>query len=136
MEKGQLEASRALGFSYGPSMRLVVVPQGVRRVLPALVNQFISLIKDSSLVYFLGLLAIQREMFRVGNDATAQTGNLSPLVAAAAFYLVADGPADPPRELHRQPAAHGPAGKEGPGRGWLPSSEREPRHERIRFRYR
>ena len=51
VEKGQLEASRALGFSYGSSMRLVVVPQGIRRVLPALVNQFISLIKDSSLVY-------------------------------------------------------------------------------------
>ena len=47
VEKGQLEASRALGFSYGSSMRLVVIPQGIRRVLPALVNQFIALIKDS-----------------------------------------------------------------------------------------
>ncbi|WP_235683634.1 ABC transporter substrate-binding protein/permease [Mycolicibacterium fluoranthenivorans] len=88
VEAGQLEASRALGFSYRSSMRLVVVPQGVRRVLPALVNQFISLLKASSLVYFLGLVANQRELFQVGRDLNAQTGNLSPLVAAGLFYLL------------------------------------------------
>jgi polar amino acid transport system substrate-binding protein len=88
VEAGQLEASRALGFSYPASMRLVVVPQGIRRVLPALVNQFISLLKASSLVYFLGLIANQRELFQVGRDLNAQTGNLSPLVAAGLFYLV------------------------------------------------
>lgn len=88
VEKGQLEASRALGFGYSSSMRLVVIPQGIRRVLPALVNQFISLIKDSSLIYLLGLLSSQREIFRIGNDAAANSGNLSPLIAAAALYLV------------------------------------------------
>ncbi|MFG1933467.1 ABC transporter substrate-binding protein/permease [Mycobacterium sp. NPDC048908] len=88
VEPGQLEASRALGFSYSSSMRLVVVPQGVRRVLPALMNQFISLLKASSLVYFLGLVADQRELFQVGRDLNAQTGNLSPLVAAGVFYLL------------------------------------------------
>ncbi|MGV0593001.1 ABC transporter substrate-binding protein/permease [Mycolicibacterium porcinum] len=88
VEAGQLEASRALGFSYASSMRLVVVPQGVRRVLPALMNQFISLLKASSLVYFLGLVASQRELFQVGRDLNAQTGNLSPLVAAGLFYLL------------------------------------------------
>jgi polar amino acid transport system substrate-binding protein len=88
VEAGQLEASRALGFSYGASMRLVVIPQGVRRVLPALMNQFISLLKASSLVYFLGLVADQRELFQVGRDLNAQTGNLSPLVAAGLFYLM------------------------------------------------
>jgi len=88
VEPGQLEASRALGFSYPASMRLVVVPQGVRRVLPALMNQFISLLKASSLVYFLGLVANQRELFQVGRDLNAQTGNLSPLVAAGLFYLL------------------------------------------------
>ena len=88
VEPGQMEASRALGFSYPSSMRLVVVPQGVRRVLPALVNQFISLLKASSLVYFLGLVANQRELFQVGRDLNAQTGNLSPLVAAGLFYLL------------------------------------------------
>ncbi|MBB3748828.1 polar amino acid transport system substrate-binding protein [Mycolicibacterium sp. BK634] len=88
VDAGQMEASRALGFSYTSSMRLVIVPQGVRRVLPALVNQFISLLKASSLVYFLGLVASQRELFQVGRDLNAQTGNLSPLVAAGLFYLL------------------------------------------------
>ncbi|MDQ0673529.1 MULTISPECIES: amino acid ABC transporter permease [Micrococcaceae] len=88
VDKGQLEASRALGFGYGASMRLVVVPQGIRRVLPALVNQFIALIKESSLVFLLGLLATEREIFQIGKDAAATSGNLSPYVAAAIFYLV------------------------------------------------
>jgi polar amino acid transport system permease protein len=88
VDRGQLEACRALGMSYGNAMRLVVVPQGVRRVLPALVNQFIAIVKDSSLVYFLGLLVSERELFRVGQDAAVLTGNLSPLVMAGLFYLV------------------------------------------------
>jgi polar amino acid transport system substrate-binding protein len=88
VDAGQLEASRALGFSYPAAMRLVVVPQGIRRVLPALVNQAIALLKGSALVYFLGLVAQQRELFQVGRDLNAQTGNLSPLVAAGLFYLI------------------------------------------------
>lgn len=88
VEAGQLEAARALGFSRSSAMRLVVVPQGVRRVLPALVNQFISLIKESSLVYFLGLLASQRDLFRIGQDAAANTGNQSALLLAGLFYLL------------------------------------------------
>jgi polar amino acid transport system permease protein len=85
--KGQMEASQALGMSHAKAMRLVMVPQGVRNVLPALVNQFILLVKDSSLVYFLGLLASQRDLFRIGQDLAANTGNLSPLTAAALCYL-------------------------------------------------
>jgi polar amino acid transport system permease protein len=88
VDKGQIEACRALGMSYGKAMRLVVIPQGVRRVLPALVNQFIAIVKDSSLVYFLGLLVTERELFRVGQDAAVLSGNLSPLVAAGIFYLI------------------------------------------------
>jgi polar amino acid transport system permease protein len=88
VEKGQLEACRALGMGYVKAMRLVIVPQGVRRVLPALVNQFIAIVKDSSLVYFLGLLTSQRELFRIGQDAAVNTGNLSPLVAAGLCYCV------------------------------------------------
>ncbi len=88
VDKGQLDACRALGMSYGRAMRLVVVPQGIRRVLPALVNQFIGNIKDSSLVYFLGLLTSERELFRIGQDAAVDSGNLSPLVMAGIFYLI------------------------------------------------
>nr|WP_074712996.1 amino acid ABC transporter permease [Arthrobacter alpinus] len=87
VDKGQLEASRALGFSYTSAMMLVVIPQGIRRVLPALVNQLIHLIKDSSLIYMLGLLSSQREIYRVGNDAAANSGNMSPLIAAGLLYL-------------------------------------------------
>ncbi|MFC4147402.1 amino acid ABC transporter permease [Micromonospora mangrovi] len=87
VEATQLEAARALGFSWGRAMLLVVVPQGVRRVLPAWVNQLIALIKDSSLVYFLGLVASQRELFRIGQDHAATTGNESALLLAGLFYL-------------------------------------------------
>ncbi|QRP46319.1 amino acid ABC transporter permease [Amycolatopsis sp. FDAARGOS 1241] len=88
VDKGQMEASRALGMTYTKAMLLVVIPQGVRRVLPALVNQFIALVKDSTLVYFLGFITSQRELFRIGQDLAANTGNLSPLVAAGFVYLV------------------------------------------------
>ena len=88
VERGQLEACRALGMTYPKGMRLIVIPQGVRRVLPALVHQFIGNIKDSSLVYFLGLLASERELFRVGQDQAVVSGNLSPLMLAGIFYLL------------------------------------------------
>jgi polar amino acid transport system permease protein len=88
VDKGQLEASRALGMTHGSAMRRVVIPQGVRQVLPSLVNQFIAIVKDSSLVYFLGLVTSQRELFRIGQDAAITDGNLSPLVLAGVFYLI------------------------------------------------
>ncbi|HEX5541822.1 MAG TPA: amino acid ABC transporter permease [Micromonospora sp.] len=87
VEAAQMEGARALGFSWAEAMRLVIIPQGVRRVLPAWVNQLIALIKDSSLVYFLGLLASQRELFRIGQDYAANTGNQSALLLAGLFYL-------------------------------------------------
>jgi polar amino acid transport system permease protein len=88
VEKGQGEACRALGLTHGQALRLVVIPQGVRRVLPAMVNQFIGIIKDSSLVYFLGLVTTQRELFRIGEDSSVAAGNLSPLVATGLCYLI------------------------------------------------
>jgi polar amino acid transport system permease protein len=88
VEKGQGEACRALGLTHSQALRLAVIPQGVRRVLPALMNQFIGIIKDSSLVYFLGLVTSQRELFRIGEDASVTAGNLSPLVATGLCYLL------------------------------------------------
>ena len=88
VEKGQLEACRALGMSYARAMSLIIIPQGIRRVLPAVVNQFIAIIKDSSLVYLLGLMVNERELFRVGQDAAVLSGNLSPLMLAGLFYLM------------------------------------------------
>ena len=85
---GQMEASRALGMSHTTAMILIVIPQGVRNVLPALTNQFISIIKDTSLVYMLGLAVGERELYRIGQDMSQRVGNLSPLVAAGLVYLL------------------------------------------------
>jgi polar amino acid transport system permease protein len=114
VERGQMEACRALSMSYGQGMRLIVIPQGVRRVLPALVNQFIGNVKDSSLVYFLGLLASEREIFRVGQDQAVVTGNLSPLLLAGVFYLVITVPLT---HLVNYIDAHLRLGRQGRGSG-------------------
>nr|MBI2905060.1 amino acid ABC transporter permease [Chloroflexota bacterium] len=55
IERGQMEAARALGMSYVQAMRYVILPQAVRRVLPALGNDFVAMLKDSSLVSVLGV---------------------------------------------------------------------------------
>ena len=61
ISKGQMEAARSLGMSYFQAMRHIVLPQAVRRVLPPLSNDFISMIKDSSLVSVLGVRDITQE---------------------------------------------------------------------------
>ena len=53
--KGQYEAAASLGFPYGPSMMLIVLPQALRVSIPALVNTFIAFFKDTSLVIVIGL---------------------------------------------------------------------------------
>lgn len=55
IERGQMEAARALGMSYFQAMRHIILPQAIRRVLPALGNDFIAMLKDSSLVSVLGV---------------------------------------------------------------------------------
>jgi polar amino acid transport system permease protein len=55
IEKGQLEASKALGLTWTQTMRLVVLPQAIRRILPPLGNDFISMLKESSLLSVLGV---------------------------------------------------------------------------------
>jgi polar amino acid transport system permease protein len=88
LERGQLEASRSLGLSYGQSMTYVIVPQAVRRVIPPLMNEFVILIKDTSLVVILGLTFSQRELLAVGRDAYAELYNATPYVASALGYLI------------------------------------------------
>ena len=60
--KGQMEAARSLGMSYGQAMRYVILPQAIRNVLPALGNDFVAMVKDSSLVSVLGV----RDITQVG----------------------------------------------------------------------
>ena len=58
IERGQMEAARSLGMTYGQAMRHVILPLAIRRVLPALGNDFIAMLKDSSLVSVMGVADI------------------------------------------------------------------------------
>ena len=85
IHKGQIEASRSLGMTYGQSMRYVILPQAMRRILPPLAGQFISLVKDSSL---LGIIAV-RELTKATREVI--TTNLQPFemfFVCALLYLV------------------------------------------------
>jgi ABC-type amino acid transport system permease subunit len=69
-------------------MRNIILPQGIRRVLPPLTGQFILVIKGTALVFLLGLTSSEREIFSIAQDATINEANLSPLTAAGILYLV------------------------------------------------
>jgi His/Glu/Gln/Arg/opine family amino acid ABC transporter permease subunit len=88
VDKGVVEAARSLGISFWKTTRLVVVPIGVRTVLPALTGQSIIVIRSTALVYLLGLTIDQRELFSIGHDATINSANFSPLVASGIVYLM------------------------------------------------
>ena len=81
---GQMEAARSLGMSHGQSMRFVIVPQAVRKVIPPLLNDFIALMKDTSLVSFLGLI----EVVQAGFDYQTLNINGSALTLGAIMFLV------------------------------------------------
>jgi polar amino acid transport system permease protein len=80
---GQMEAARSLGMSHGQSMRYVIVPQAVRTVIPPLLNDFIALMKDTSLVSVIGAL----EVVQAGFDVQTADFNGSGLVLGALFFL-------------------------------------------------
>lgn len=69
ISKGQMEAARSLGLSYPQSMAYVVVPQAFRFCLPPLGNEFIALLKDSSLVAIIGI----SDLMRVGREINGRT---------------------------------------------------------------
>jgi polar amino acid transport system permease protein len=83
VDRGQTEAACTLGMTNGQAMRLIVLPQAVRRVLPPLMNDFIALTKDVALV---SVLAVH-DVVAVARDAQSVTFNSSTLVVAAVFYL-------------------------------------------------
>ena len=84
IDKGQIEAARSLGMSYAQSMQYVVIPQTMKRVLPPLTNEFVALIKDSSL---LSVIAIS-ELLRTSKEMMTWKLNPSSLTAAALLYLI------------------------------------------------
>ncbi|MBQ7515112.1 MAG: amino acid ABC transporter permease [Schwartzia sp.] len=85
VDNGQMEAGRSLGLSWAQTMRYIIVPQAFKRVIPPLGNEFIALLKDSSLVSVIGF----EELTRRGQLIIARTyGSLEIWTAVALIYLI------------------------------------------------
>jgi len=78
IDKGQMEAARSLGLSYGQAMRLVIIPQSYRRMIPPVCNEFVMVLKDTALVSIIAL-----------NDLTYQTKIIASNKASALVYIPA-----------------------------------------------
>jgi len=88
IERGQMEASRTLGLTYLQSLWYVIVPQAIRRVIPPLLNEFVILIKDTSLVSVLGLVAADKELLGVARQIYSDTFDATAWLGAAAGFLI------------------------------------------------
>lgn len=85
IDQGQFEAGRSLGFNYIQTMRFVIIPQTVKNVLPALANEFIALLKETSVA---GYVAVQ-DLTKGGDIIRSRTYSpFLPLIAVALIYLV------------------------------------------------
>ena len=85
IDEGQMEAGRSLGMTWVQTMRYIIVPQAIKRVIPPLGNEFIALLKDSSLVSVIGF----EELTRRGQLIIAKTyGSLEIWFSVAIIYLV------------------------------------------------
>ncbi len=85
VDEGQMEAGRSLGMTWVQTMRYIIVPQAFKRVIPPLGNEFIALLKDSSLVSVIGF----EELTRRGQLVIARTyGSLEIWISVAVLYLV------------------------------------------------
>ncbi len=81
---GQMEAARSLGMSHAQAMRQVIVPQAIRKVIPPLLNDFIALMKDTTLVSFIGLI----EVVQAGYDIASETFSSSALTLGAFLFVL------------------------------------------------
>lgn len=86
--KGQIEAARSLGMTQGMATFRIVLPQAFRIIIPPLTNELIIVVKDSSLVYVIGLSLSAYELTKYGRDLAASNVNLTPLMVAGASYLI------------------------------------------------
>jgi polar amino acid transport system permease protein len=91
--KGQREAAQSLGMNSFWTMVTVTLPQAVRIVIPPLTNEFILLVKDTSLLAFVGMQYNQVELTSFGTNNLNTYSNASPLLAVALVYLVISIPA-------------------------------------------
>ena len=84
IDKGQTEASRSLGLSRIQNMRFIVLPQAIKNILPAIANEFVTIIKESSICYTIGV----QEIMSAANSVTGATFRVAePLVIASAVYF-------------------------------------------------
>ena len=81
---GQYEAAEVLGYSKGQTFRRIIFPQMVKRILPPVTNEIITLIKDTSLAFAIGVL----EMFTLAKQIASAEKSMIPFVAAAAVYYI------------------------------------------------
>ena len=85
IDKGQLEAGRSLGFDYVQTMRFIIVPQALKNVLPALANEFIVLLKETSVACYVAV----NDLTKGGEIIRSQTYiQAMPLLIVAALYLI------------------------------------------------
>ena len=85
IDQGQFEAGRSLGFNYRQTMLLIILPQAFKNVLPAQANEFIVLMKETSISGYIGIT----DLTRGGDIIRSQTYEaLLPLLAVAAIYLI------------------------------------------------
>ena len=82
--KGQYEAAKVLGYTKGQTFMRIVLPQVIKRILPAMGNEIITLIKDTSLAFVLGIA----EMFTVSKQIANSQATLIPYAIAAAIYWI------------------------------------------------
>ena len=85
VDKGQMEASRSLGMTQGQAMIDIIIPQAFKNILPALGNEFISVIKESSMVSVIGVAEL---MYNAGIVRGNTALGLEPVIVAAVFYFV------------------------------------------------
>lgn len=85
VDPGQLEAGRAVGLSFSTSMLKIVVPQAVKNILPTLGNEFIALVKDTSVVSFVAAVDLYKTFTEIGN---IRYEYLMPYFAMAIMYIV------------------------------------------------
>lgn len=86
VDKGQMEAARSLGLTYGKAMRKVILPQAIRTMLPSIINQFIISLKDTSLISVIGIRELTMNAKMISANESAQV--LMVYVIAAIYYLV------------------------------------------------
>ena len=84
IDRGQYEGAKVLGFSYSQTMRRIVLPQVVKRILPPMSNETITLVKDTSLIYVLAL----NDLLRAARGIVQRDFTITPFIVAAGFYLL------------------------------------------------